>query len=98
MVCLIWSLRSDFLASHLPSIDKFAAILRLVTFREKRNSDWLDTQLHTSPAQEARAEHGPNRTAERNQRTVPDCDERHGVVRAVKRIAVAPNAPATSPA
>src|SRR6266852_7191642 len=86
MVCLIWSLRSDFLASHLPSIDKFVAILRLVTFRKKRNSDWLDSQLHPSPAQEARAEHGPNRTAERNQRAVPDCDERHGVVRAVKRI------------
>src|SRR6266481_6553908 len=45
MICLIWSLRSDFLASHLASIDKFAAILRLVTSREKRNSDWLDSQL-----------------------------------------------------
>jgi hypothetical protein len=79
-------IRSDFLASHLASIGKFATILRLVTSRERKTSDWLDSQLRTLPAQKARAEHGPNRTAERNQRAVPDCDERHGVVRAVERI------------
>src|SRR5712671_217086 len=69
----------------LASINEFVANLRMVTLSPKELRPAL-TQQGRLPPQKPGTHARANRTAERNQRAVPDCNERHGVVRAVKRI------------